>query len=61
MFFRVWLRLLRTHLQQMAKQVMRQSLIRQEISEDTDVEITILIYKVIKLDCQNSKHTLGSQ
>lgn len=43
-----------------SKQVTRQCLISQEISEDTDVEI-ILIYKVIKHGFQNSKHTLDSQ
>lgn len=37
---------------------MSQSLIRPEISEDTDVEITFLNYKVIKQDFQVKKGVL---
>lgn len=43
------------------EQVTRQSLIRHEISEDTDVEVIFLIHEVIKLDFQHSKHKLGLQ
>lgn len=40
---------------------MRQSLIGEEISDDTDVEITLAIYEGIKLDPQHSNNKLCIQ